>query len=120
MKLKSEDAYLLRTTAIMHDTGYLWNIDNHEDSSIKYVRELLANWNYTAIQIERIIGMIEATKIPQKTTTHLEQIIGDADLDYLGTEAFYRVGNKLYKELLSLHEISNEKEWNQLQKGNFK
>lgn len=115
MHIGTNDAYLLRTAAIMHDTGFMWNFDNHEDESIKYTKELLPGWNYSTSEIDKIVGMIQATKKPQQPKNVLEQIIGDSDLDYLGTDAFYKVADKLYKELLAFKIISTEEEWDRLQ-----
>jgi HD superfamily phosphodiesterase len=115
MHISSNDAYLLRTAAIMHDTGYIWTFDTHEDESIKYARIVLPEWNYTNAQIEIIAGIIEATKIPQRPFNTLERIIGDADLDYLGTDYFYKIGNKLYKELLAYNKVTNEEQWDRIQ-----
>jgi hypothetical protein len=44
-----------------------------------------------------------------------EQILSDADLDYLGTDSFYSIGNQLFNELLSFGKIADETEWNHLQ-----
>jgi HD superfamily phosphodiesterase len=115
MHIPSEEAYLLRTAAIMHDTGYIWTFDNHETESINYARKILPGWNYSDSEIERITAMIAATRIPQKPSNILEQIIADSDLDYLGTSSYYKIGIKLYKELLAFNRIANEKEWDQLQ-----
>jgi uncharacterized protein len=115
MHIGATDAYLLRTAAILHDTGYIWNFDHHEDESINYARKVLPGWNYSDAEIERIAGIIEATKIPQKPTNILEQIIGDSDLDYLGTDFFYKIGNKLYKELVAYNKITNEEQWDRIQ-----
>ena len=115
MQIGANDAYLLRTAAIMHDTGFMWNFDNHEDESIKYTKELLPGWNYSSSDIDKIVGMIQATKKPQQPKNALEQILADSDLDYLGTEYFYTIGNKLYTELLAINKISTKEEWNRLQ-----
>jgi HD superfamily phosphodiesterase len=115
MHISAGNAYLLRTAAIMHDTGYIWTFDTHEDESIKYARKLLPEWNYTNAEIEIIAGIIEATKIPQKPLNILEQIIGDADLDYLGTDFFYKIGNKLYNELLAYNKVTTEEQWDRIQ-----
>lgn len=115
MHISPGDAYLLRTAAIMHDTGYIWTFDDHEDESIIYARKVLPEWNYSNAEIDLIVGIIEATKIPQKPLTMLEQIIGDADLDYLGTDFFYKIGNKLYKELLAYNKITTEEQWYRIQ-----
>jgi predicted metal-dependent HD superfamily phosphohydrolase len=115
MHIASYDAYLLRTAAIFHDTGFIWDFDNHEDESIKYASKILPDWNYSQTEINRIVGMIEATKKPQQPNNSLEEIMADSDLDYLGTDVFYKVGNKLYKELLAYKKISSVKEWDELQ-----
>jgi hypothetical protein len=62
-----------------------------------------------------ILGLIRATKIPQNPSNLLEKIICDADLDYLGREDFWEIGNKLFEELKTLGLISNKYEWNQNQ-----
>lgn len=115
MRVPSGEAYLLRTAALMHDIGYIWTFEDHEAESINYARKILPEWNYTNLEIERITAMIAATKIPQKPRNILEQIIADSDLDYLGTSSYYKIGNKLYKELLAYNRITNEKEWDQFQ-----
>jgi len=115
MKILPHDAYLLRTAALMHDTGFMWTFEEHEERSIKYANEILPGWGYSKKEIEIIAGMIRATKIPQKPNTVLEDIIGDADLDYLGTDKFYPVGERLYHELLAHNKISNHEDWDRIQ-----
>jgi uncharacterized protein len=115
MRVTSGEAYLLRTAAILHDTGYIWTFDDHEAESIIYARKILPGWNYSDAEIERIVALIEATKIPQKPSNTVEQIIADSDLDYLGTSSYYKIGNKLYKELLAYNKITSEEQWDRLQ-----
>ena len=81
MKINPGDAYLLRTSAIMHDTGFLWSFDNHEHESIKYTKNVLPDWNYSEEEINKITGMILATRVPQKPKNILEQIMADSDLE---------------------------------------
>jgi HD superfamily phosphodiesterase len=115
MRLPSGEAYLLRTAAIMHDTGYIWTFDEHETESINYARKVLPDWNYTESEIDKIAGMIEATRIPQKPLNIPEQILADSDLDYLGTSSYYKIGNKLFKELQAYNKITTEEQWDRLQ-----
>jgi len=115
MKISPHDAYLLRTAAIMHDTGFIRSYEDHEEHSIEYARELLPQWGYSEAELEQIAGMIRATKIPQKPNNVLDDIIGDADLDYLGTDKFYPVGERLYQELFSYNKISSLEDWDRLQ-----
>jgi len=115
MKLPANDAFLLYTAALFHDTGFLKAYENHEENSILFARNLLPEWNYTSQEIEIIAGIIKATKIPQKPTNRLEEIMGDADLDYLGTDLFYPIGETLYKELVAFNKISTRRQWDEIQ-----
>src|SRR5690606_4215820 len=78
-------------------------------------RQHLPDYDYTPEQIEVICGMIMATKIPQTPNNKLEKIICDADLDYLGRDDFFDIGNKLCDELCMYGIINSENEWNKLQ-----
>ncbi|WP_167611359.1 HD domain-containing protein [Maribellus sediminis] len=115
MSISREDAFLLRTAALLHDIGFIQTYNEHEEESVKYAKKILPEWNYTDEQIEIIAGMIRATKIPQLPKTTLEKIIGDADLDYLGTDSFYAIGDTLFKELMAFNKISNEEDWDKIQ-----
>ncbi|MBC7884323.1 MAG: HD domain-containing protein [Saprospiraceae bacterium] len=115
LKIAGKDAYLLRTAALMHDIGIMWNYFNHEEQGIKYVRETLPGWGYSSNDIDRICSMIGATRLPQKPTNLLEQILCDADVDYLGTDLFYSIGETLFKEFLVYNVVKNEEEWDRLQ-----
>ena len=75
MKIAHEAAHLLRTAALMHDTGFMSQYEDHEEQSIRYVNEVLPAWDYTYEQIEIISGIIRATKIPQQPKNVLEDII---------------------------------------------
>ena len=115
MKISPKDAYLLRTAALLHDTGFIKTYENHEEESVKFAEELLPHWNYSNKDIEIIAGMIRATKIPQLPQNQVEKIIGDADLDYLGTNSFYTIGDTLFRELMAFNKISNEEQWDKIQ-----
>ena len=113
--VKGEELKLLLTAALFHDSGFLISQKDHEATSCEIAREHLPGFNYSDEQIERICGMIMATKIPQTPKNHLEEIICDADLDYLGRKDFFDIGNKLFSELSIYGIINTEDEWNQLQ-----
>lgn len=110
-----EDLTLLLTAVLFHDSGFLRQQKDHEAISCEIVRQILPNFDYTPEQIDRICGMIMATKIPQTPHNRLEEIICDADLDYLGRDDFFKIGNYLYDELSMYGLINNENEWNKLQ-----
>jgi hypothetical protein len=78
-------------------------------------RELLPGYGFDERQIELICGAIRATRVPQQPTTHLERIIADADLDYLGREDFYPISGTLFEEMKHFFNMTDEKEWNRIQ-----
>lgn len=110
-----EDLVLLKTAALFHDSGFLFGAQEHERKSCDIARQYLPDYGYTPEQIEKICGMIMATKIPQTPHNHLEEILADADLDYLGRDDFFRIGNRLYDELAMFGIVHNEDDWNRLQ-----
>ena len=113
--ISDKDIRLLLAASLYHDSGYLQGTENHEQSSCRIARESLPQFDYTEDDIEEICKLIMATQLPQQPATLLEQIICDADLDYLGRTDFIKTGNKLYQEMLALNSINNVEEWNQLQ-----
>lgn len=110
-----EDLKLLLTAVMYHDCGFMVQAKDHEKISCDIAKEALPQFGYTEGQIERICGMIMATRVPQEPKNHLEEIICDADLDYLGRDDFFDIGNKLYLELMVYGIIQTEDEWNRLQ-----
>ena len=87
--IAGEDLTLLLTAALFHDSGFLFGAAEHEKKSCDIARQHLPEFDYTGDQIEKICGMIMATRIPQTPHNLLEQIIADADLDYLGRDDFF-------------------------------
>lgn len=108
---------LLKTGALYHDCGFLKTYKGHEDASCVIARESLVQFNYTADQIETVCNLIHATRIPQSPQSKIEQILADADLDYLGRDDFQSIANSLFLELKSVGAIKSESEWNRIQVG---
>jgi len=114
-KVEGDDFTLLLTAVLFHDSGFLFSQKEHERLSCELARQFLPQFDYSPEQIEIICGMIMATQIPQTPHNKLEKIICDADLDYLGRDDFFKIGDKLFDELCMYGIIDNENEWNQLQ-----
>lgn len=106
---------LLRTAALYHDAGFIDTYQGHEEESCRLARQTLPRFGYTARQIDEVCGMIIATRIPQAPHTHLEQIICDADLDYLGRNDFEPIARSLFNELREREMVANEDAWNKIQ-----
>jgi uncharacterized protein len=105
----------LKTAALFHDCGFLNVYRQHEEEGCRIATEILPGFDYTPHDIEIICGMIMATRIPQTPRNHLEEIIADADLDYLGRSDFYTIGDTLRQELLNMQAIQNNAEWDPIQ-----
>jgi putative nucleotidyltransferase with HDIG domain len=109
------DLKLLLVAAIYHDAGYLIQNKGHEELSCKIARQYLLQFHYTKQDIDLICEIIMATKIPQNPKSHLEEIICDADLNYLGRTDFFSIEEKLYEEMFAFGYIKNREEWNKVQ-----
>ena len=90
---------LLTTAALFHDTGFLLAYQAHEDHSILLARATLPDFGYHADQIEDIVDLIGATRMPQRPRGQLQQLLCDADLDLLGREDFMPLNRALLSEL---------------------
>ncbi len=114
-KVSESDTLLVLTAALLHDIGFLRHYRDHELHSCNFAKEILPNFSYTEGSIKKICSLIKATKIPQSPKNLLEKILCDADLDYLGRDDFYEIGQTLFKEMRVLNMINNEDDWNDLQ-----
>ncbi|MFC5408895.1 HD domain-containing protein [Larkinella bovis] len=110
-----ESLTLLRTAALYHDCGFITTYQGHEAEGCRFAREMLPSLEYTPEQIETICGMIMATKIPQNPQNQLEEILCDADLDYLGRDDFGPIAHSLYEELKDRYFVRDLTAWNRIQ-----
>lgn len=114
-----EQLLLVRIAALYHDTGFLDTYQGHEQRSCEIMMEDLGNSSLSEQKLLMIRGMIMATKIPQSPVSLLEEIICDADLDYLGRPDFPPISQHLMKEFLEYGIIKDEAEWDPIQIGFF-
>jgi uncharacterized protein len=112
---EEESLELLRTAALYHDGGFLRTYKDHEEEGCRIARAILPGFDYTAQQTDQVCSMIMATKIPQSPQNHLEQILCDADLDYLGRSDFEPIAQTLFRELWERNLVTDQKTWNQVQ-----
>ncbi|MEP0714311.1 MAG: HD domain-containing protein [Algoriphagus sp.] len=114
-KLSEEERYLLRIGAIVHDMGFLKGATNHEAVGAEMAEVLLKKLGIDQKRIDLVKGLVMATKIPQNPQNHLQRIICDADLDYLGRKDYPEISQKLFEELTNMKVISNGQQWKDLQ-----
>jgi len=113
--LDDEGILLLKTAALFHDAGHITGYDEHEHHGTELARKLLPGYGYSEEQLEKICQIIMATKLPPQPQDIYQEIICDADLDYLGRSDMIPVSNTLYKELSEQDKIGSLNDWNKLQ-----
>ncbi len=114
-----DDLCLLKIASLFHDTGFLFTYDKHEEMGFDIARQTLPGFGITSGQLNVIQGLIMATSIPQLPKTKLEEIICDADLDYLGRDDFFPVSTKLFEEMKAMKKLETMLDWNKIQAGFF-
>lgn len=106
---------ILKTAALFHESGMLETYKGHEEISCKMAEKWLPQFEYTKDEITQICALIMATKMPQAPENQLQEIICDADLYYLGTNAYITKANKLYKELHEAGIVKDREEWRNIE-----
>ncbi|MCB0409619.1 MAG: HD domain-containing protein, partial [Flavobacteriales bacterium] len=114
-KVEGDDIFLLKTAALYHDAGFVHQYSSNEEIGAALAKEVLPRFGYTDEQIEVIHQLINATKVPQSPKNKLEEIICDADLDYLGGDEFHIIADKLKRELMERNMVQTDKQWDELQ-----
>ena len=64
--LSEEELLLIRTAALLHDSGHLIDYQYHEEMGVKLAKEILPKYQYSQEQIEIISTIIMATKMPPR------------------------------------------------------
>jgi uncharacterized protein len=110
-----EEISFLETAALWHDSGFINTYSHHEEAGCKLVKQYLPAYGFSKKDIDSICGMIMATKIPQSPKNKLEEILADADLEYLGTGNAAAKANDLFLELQAINPLLTKNQWNQTQ-----
>lgn len=115
-----EGLFLLKSAATYHDAGFVEEYDNNEPIGARLAGEILPTYGYTEEHINKIKELIYVTRIPHQPKNLLEEIICDADLDYLGRDDFHTIADKLRLELREHGKISSDRQWDEIQVGFLK
>ncbi|MFT3740979.1 MAG: adenylate/guanylate cyclase domain-containing protein [Breznakibacter sp.] len=109
------DLLIVKTAALLHDIGFLIAYPNHEANSTALAKEILPKFKYSPHQIDRVIELVMATRTDQIPNNILEEIIKDADLDYLGRSDYVHLSRQLYLEMTANGISIEEGQWIQTQ-----
>jgi uncharacterized protein len=116
-RLDEDESHLLQVAAAYHDTGYIEAYTGHELASVRILTEVLPAYHFSSQQIERLVNLILATRLPQSPDNLLEEILVDADLDVLGREDFFERSEALRQELIGRGEPVAIRPWMEQQLG---
>ena len=110
--LNEEDMETALLAAWLHDIGYKESLEYHEEASIRMSRDFLSHLGVPNPKIEKVIGCIEATRIPQNPKSLVEEVVADADLFHLSQDDFDSKSERMRQEFeqTSRKEVS-EDDW---------
>lgn len=110
--LSNDDKEVLEIAGWFHDTGYVKDAYNHEEESKAIAEKFLKEIGYDNNKIQRVLSLIEVTKVGVSPKNLSEKIIKDADCGHLASDEFEDISELLRLELkLVKNQNFNTKEW---------
>lgn len=113
--LDEDEMLLVRTAALYHDSGFIFTHERNELHGVRLMEQNLPKYGYNDQQISVIRDMILATTPDIEPKNLLEEIICDADHDYLGRADYYVVSGRLKEEFDTFGKVLSETEWIEMQ-----
>lgn len=113
--VRDEGLFLLKSAALFHDAGFIEQYEHNEPIGAALAEKMLPKYGYNEQHIKTIVALIYSTQIPHKPVNKLQEIMCDADLDYLGTDTFDDISDQLKIELMAKGKIHSEKQWDEIQ-----
>ena len=116
--ISEKEIEIIKTAAYLHDIGIIVQFKGHEKHSVNIAQEILPQFGYGSEDITLIIELIHSTQMPQVANNILQQIICDADLDYLGRNDYFKISSLLRKEWFYLFKMDfSDIQWYMSQKA---
>jgi predicted metal-dependent HD superfamily phosphohydrolase len=113
--LSGDELEIVTLAAWFHDAGYIKAYKGHEDISKEIAESFLKENALADDKIQKVLGCIEATKVPQNPKNAAEQVLCDADLAHLGSEDFFEYSDLLKSEWENLNiKAVNDAEWHKI------
>ncbi|MFO7545908.1 MAG: HD domain-containing protein [Trueperaceae bacterium] len=89
---------LVMVAACYHDLGFVEAYEGHEEVSQRLAAEALPRFGFRGAEVDAVVGMIAATRLPQSPRTLAERVLADADLIVLGRRDFLSFDRLLRRE----------------------
>ena len=113
--LSEEQWKVLLTACLLHDFGFIKSHINHEKTGADIAGSILTEYGYNQDQIKSVKSLILVTEAIAIPNNKLESIIRDSDLEYLGSNDFEKISEKLKDEWLICDVVTSEEEFYKLQ-----
>ncbi|WP_378175951.1 Pycsar system effector family protein [Aquimarina sp. SS2-1] len=110
--ISEEDKLALLLTALLHDTGYSQNLNDHEKHSVLISETFLREQKAPEELINKVSALILATRMEYEPANLLEKIIRDADASHLAKDYFKETSEYLRQEFeLNCNENYSNNDW---------
>jgi predicted metal-dependent HD superfamily phosphohydrolase len=113
--VNDKDKEILLLAALFHDSGYLTRYANNEEVGVQLSQAVLPHYGISTKATDQIAALILATKPNVQPVGILEEIIQDADLNYLGRPDYDARSQNLRSELHVTGQVYTDVEWLQIQ-----
>jgi len=105
--ISEEELLMVRTAALMSDTGFLSDYNNHSVKSVEFAKENLSRFKYSENQIQQVIQLLQSNEKVNSNSPLAEKIMADAQTVYFGRVDFTLLAENFYKELSEMQLISS-------------
>ena len=101
--------------SVVLNRGFIKQYDSNEAIGAQMALDILPKYGYTEQHIKTIVALIYVTEIPHKPVNKLQEIMCDADLDYLGRDDFEVISDRLRQELRKMGKITSDRTRDEIQ-----
>jgi hypothetical protein len=109
--LDHEEILIVKTAALLLPLGYIESYQNPEVSASQIAIHILRDFYYNDHQINTISNLILSTKWTPEPLNHLEKIISDIKMEYLGRIDYLKLYKLLFLERNEYLKPIESREW---------
>ncbi len=114
-KLPEEDYVNLKLAAVFLITGFITDYEKPMEESIRLVEEVLPGYGFTRENIDTVSRIIKNSYTDNQETLP-DNILHDAQYDYLGRVDYIKLTDRLLRELSEYGKHIDRKKWIEIQK----
>lgn len=110
-KVTAQEKEILLVAALFHDAGFLVRYGANEHAAVRMAKEILPRFKYSEAEIEEISAIILSSAVDIEPKTLLEEILHDADLNYLGRPDYANRSSDLRREMSIMGTTFTDEGW---------